>query len=157
MDENGHQRNKKKRDQLDNFLQDLETILLVQSENGLPRFQKAAQAYEEAVSRLHQAQCELQKDVAELDICEADKYARESQIAFDKAVRCAPWWWRWAYIRGFTHLAFYILTLAAIIFLSFYAKTRFTEILYVPVWAILLGALGAVLHGLWWLRFHTAR
>lgn len=157
VDEDTHRRRKQQKEQLDSFLQGLETTLLVQSENGLPRFEKAAHAYDEALSHLNKAQRELEKDLAEIDIVEADKQARESQMAFDRAVRCAPWWWRWTYIRGYTYFAFYVAVSGAIIFFSLWTRTRSSELLYVPMWAILLGALGAVLHGLWWLRFHTAR
>jgi len=83
----------------------------------------------------------------------------EGEALFDQTIQTRGWWWRFRFLYNFPLLLYYIGVLF-LLFIVWYNNCHSCQdqiLFYVPMWSIVLGALGAVLRGLWFLYFHVSR
>lgn len=89
----------------------------------------------------------------------ASRQIGEAEILLDVALRQATLCWRLKYIYNVPLFLYYVgilWLLSYIWYLDAKSDTPMT-LMYVPIWSIILGGLGSVLRGLWFLTFHVSK
>lgn len=79
----------------------------------------------------------------------------EAELLLDASVRARGIGWRLRFVVQLPLFTFYLSTIALAVAVS--ASAGDVAIWGVPVWAMCLGSIGAVLRGLWFLHYHVSR
>jgi hypothetical protein len=78
---------------------------------------------------------------------------------FNKYTNSKSTWWRFTYCYGGPALIYLLGVLVSLLSVWFLFQSTLLNltVLWVPSWALLWGATGGVLYGLWWLWQHVSR
>lgn len=140
-------------EELRGALDKLQEVLEIANENGL--LSSDSQNYEKIIDYITMALQSLSNEDPKWI-----KARKEYSLAyhyFNRSVNSRSFWWRFKFAFGGPALV-YLVTLSIFIFLAwFFFSTNISnsDIMWVPSWAYLWGAIGGILQGFWFLWQHV--
>jgi len=139
------------KDQLDELQDALESA----NENGL--LKDNAETYKKIMDKITGALTDLSGDAPKTTDAR-NKYSTALQ-ELNKHANSASFWWRFSYLYAGPALVYLLGLFTAILLLwgLFQPVLLNLNVLWVPSWAFLWGALGGILYGFWWLWQHASK